>query len=114
VLDRSDAGLDGVANGEVRVGVGEDVLAHRPRLLHRRPHLGHRVLRGVELVGGRHGAPEAMILIWSTSWRSCSRTALRTSASPSAIDPTMPRQQRIGSTHSERRRLSPCPPVWEM
>jgi hypothetical protein len=58
--------------------------------------------------------PEAMILIWSTSRRSCSRTALRTSASPSAIEPIMPMQQSIGAFHSARRRLSPWPPVCEM
>ena len=58
--------------------------------------------------------PEAMILIWSTSRRMFSRAARRTSSGPSAMKPTMPTQQSIGSVHSERRRLSPWPPVCEM
>ncbi len=57
--------------------------------------------------------PEAMILIWSTSWRRFSRAALRTSSAPSAITPAMPTQQSTGSIHSERRRLSAWPPVCE-
>src|SRR5436309_1576356 len=39
---------------------------------------------------GDMAPPEAMILIWSTSRRSCSRAALRTSSTPSAMEPTMP------------------------
>src|SRR5205823_6619422 len=56
---------------------------------------------------GDMAPPEAMILIWSTSRRSCSRAALRTSSTPSAMEPTMPTQQPTGSIHSARRRLSP-------
>jgi hypothetical protein len=56
VLDRAHAGLDGVADRGVRVGVGQDVLADRARFLDGRAHLGDRELRGVELVGGRHRA----------------------------------------------------------
>ena len=56
VLDRAHAGLDGLAHRGVGVGVAEDVLADRLRLLDGGAHLGHRELRGVELVGRRHGA----------------------------------------------------------
>src|SRR5204863_497486 len=56
VLDRADAGRDGVAYGRVRVRVREDVLSDRVGLLDGGAHLGDRELGGVELVGGRHGA----------------------------------------------------------
>jgi len=57
VLDAAHPRLQRGADGRTRVGVREDVLPHGARLFHRGAHLVHRVLRGVELVGGGHGAP---------------------------------------------------------
>ncbi len=54
VLDAAHPGLDRVAHRGAGVGVGQHVLADRAGLLHRRAHLLHRVLGGVELVAGGH------------------------------------------------------------
>ncbi len=57
-----------------------------------------------------------MILMWSAPWRSCSRTARRTSVTPSAIAMVKTMAFSVGQPppRSVRRRGSLCPLVWPM
>ena len=60
--------------------------------------------------------PPAMILIWLAPLRTCSRTARRTSPTPSAMAPISPspaQLQNISRVRTPLGRMSAWPPVWQ-
>ena len=90
----------------------------RPRLLRRRRAVPRS--RTACLRAGRSGwttPPPAMILIWLAPLRTCSRTARRTSPTPSAIAPIRPspaQLQNISRSRAPCGRMSAWPPVCEI